>query len=172
MTSTLPPPSHPDLFAEAQRIRRSAFGLRTTFSPKVFIPLTKLCRDRCGYCTFAQPPARLESPYLEIDEVLEIARDGAAAGCHDDGARAGQLVLGPGRSHAQLVGVAAKNVGAVDDGLLRVKAGDSEASFLVIKVRDHVPVRYGVRMPWTGDALTDDGTAAIEAWIDNGAPND
>ena len=83
MTSTLPPPSHPDLFAEAQRIRRSAFGLRTTFSPKVFIPLTKLCRDRCGYCTFAQPPARLESPYLEIDEVLEIARDGAAAGCHE-----------------------------------------------------------------------------------------
>ncbi len=83
MTSTLPPANHPDLLTEAQRIRRTAFGVRTTFSPKVFIPLTKLCRDRCGYCTFAQPPARLESPYLEIDEVLEIARAGAAAGCHE-----------------------------------------------------------------------------------------
>jgi len=49
----------------------------------VFIPLTKLCRDRCGYCTFAQPPARLESPYLSPEEVLAIARSGARAGCHE-----------------------------------------------------------------------------------------
>jgi FO synthase len=42
-----------------------------------------LCRDRCGYCTFAQPPARLGSPYLPLDEVLTIARAGAAAGCHE-----------------------------------------------------------------------------------------
>jgi FO synthase len=54
-----------------------------TFSPKVFIPLTMLCRDRCGYCTFAKPPARLESPYRSIDEVLTIARHGAAMGCHE-----------------------------------------------------------------------------------------
>jgi len=49
----------------------------------VFIPLTMLCRDRCGYCTFAKPPARLDSPYLSIDEVLALARHGAAAGCHE-----------------------------------------------------------------------------------------
>ncbi len=42
-----------------------------------------LCRDRCGYCTFAQPPARLEAPYLTPAEVLAIARDGARAGCHE-----------------------------------------------------------------------------------------
>ena len=54
-----------------------------TYSPKVFIPLTQLCRDRCGYCTFAQPPARLEHPYLSPDEVLTIARHGAEAGCHE-----------------------------------------------------------------------------------------
>jgi FO synthase len=54
-----------------------------TYSPKVFIPLTMLCRDRCGYCTFARPPARLESPYLSPDQVLAIARKGAAAGCHE-----------------------------------------------------------------------------------------
>ncbi len=52
-----------------------------TYSPKVFIPLTMLCRDRCGYCTFAKAPARLASPYLSPDEVLAIARAGAAAGC-------------------------------------------------------------------------------------------
>ena len=67
--------------AEAARIRDAAHGDRVTFSPKVFIPLTMLCRDRCGYCTFAKPPARLDSPYLELDEVLAIARAGRAAGC-------------------------------------------------------------------------------------------
>ncbi|MGI8756109.1 MAG: 5-amino-6-(D-ribitylamino)uracil--L-tyrosine 4-hydroxyphenyl transferase CofH, partial [Acidimicrobiales bacterium] len=46
-------------------------------------PLTMLCRDRCGYCTFAQPPARLEAPYLTPEEVLRIARRGASAGCHE-----------------------------------------------------------------------------------------
>src|SRR5690348_13231655 len=54
-----------------------------TYSRKVFIPLTRLCRDRCGYCTFATAPARVESPYLTIDQVLDIARRGAAAGCHE-----------------------------------------------------------------------------------------
>ncbi len=70
-----------ELRHEAMAIRLGAFGLRTTYSPKVFIPLTMLCQDRCGYCTFAKAPARLESPYLTPDEVLEIARGGAAAGC-------------------------------------------------------------------------------------------
>ena len=54
-----------------------------TFSPKVFIPLTMLCRDKCGYCTFAQAPAHLPAPFLSPEEVLEIARAGAAAGCHE-----------------------------------------------------------------------------------------
>ena len=54
-----------------------------TYSPKVFIPLTKLCRDVCHYCTFAQPPRRGERAYMSADEVLEVARAGAAAGCHE-----------------------------------------------------------------------------------------
>ncbi|WP_131737840.1 bifunctional FO biosynthesis protein CofGH [Actinomadura roseirufa] len=54
-----------------------------TYSRKVFIPLTRLCRDRCGYCTFATVPHRLDSPYLSPDEVLEIARQGAAMGCKE-----------------------------------------------------------------------------------------
>lgn len=72
-----------ELLAAARAVRDRTFGPRVTYSPKVFIPLTKLCRDRCSYCTFAQPPARLEGPYLEQDEVLTIARAGARAGCHE-----------------------------------------------------------------------------------------
>ena len=59
-------------------LRRSRL---VTYSPKVFIPLTTLCRDVCGYCTFARPPRRGERAYLPVDEVLAIARAGAAAGC-------------------------------------------------------------------------------------------
>jgi len=54
-----------------------------TYSRKVFIPLTRLCRDRCGYCTFATVPGRLDSPYVSPDQVLAIARQGAALGCKE-----------------------------------------------------------------------------------------
>src|SRR5436190_9151829 len=54
-----------------------------TYSPKVFIPLTKLCRDVCHYCTFARPPRRGERAYMTIDEVLAVARAGEAAGCRE-----------------------------------------------------------------------------------------
>jgi len=54
-----------------------------TYSRKVFIPLTRLCRDRCGYCTFVTVPGRLDSPFLSPDEVLDIARRGAALGCKE-----------------------------------------------------------------------------------------
>ncbi|BBH66233.1 hypothetical protein ACTI_29180 [Actinoplanes sp. OR16] len=54
-----------------------------TYSRKVFIPLTRLCQDRCHYCTFATVPHRLPAAYLEMDEVLEIARQGAAQGCKE-----------------------------------------------------------------------------------------
>jgi len=60
----------------------------------VFIPLTRLCRDRCGYCTFATVPGRLESLYLSPDEVLDIARQGAALGCKE--AASSRSATGPG----------------------------------------------------------------------------
>ena len=72
-----------ELMAQAAARRDAAHGARITFSPKVFIPLTMLCRDTCGYCTFAKPPAHVMSPYLELDDVLAIARRGAALGCHE-----------------------------------------------------------------------------------------
>ncbi len=73
----------PDLLALAAARRDETFGTRVTYSPKVFIPLTFLCNDTCGYCTFARPPARVDSPYLEPDDVLAIARRGARHGCHE-----------------------------------------------------------------------------------------
>jgi FO synthase len=54
-----------------------------TYSKKVFIPVTRLCRDRCAYCTFVTVPGRLDSMYLSPDEILQIARDGAALGCKE-----------------------------------------------------------------------------------------
>ncbi|WP_133798553.1 bifunctional FO biosynthesis protein CofGH [Kribbella caucasensis] len=76
------------LMATAARIRDQGLddagraGI-VTYSKKVFIPLTRLCRDRCHYCTFATTPGRVHSPYLSPDEVLEIARQGAALGCKE-----------------------------------------------------------------------------------------
>src|ERR1700735_5083266 len=73
----------PEVLAAAAAVRDAAWGTRTTFSPKVFVPLTELCRDRCEYCTFAKAPARVAAAYLEIEEVLAIARAGVEAGCHE-----------------------------------------------------------------------------------------
>ena len=72
-----------ELAAAARDIRTARTGNRVTYSPKVFIPLTELCRDRCGYCTFAKAPARLDSPFMEPEQVLEVARAGAEVGAHE-----------------------------------------------------------------------------------------
>jgi FO synthase len=69
------------LMREAAQLRDAAFGDRVTFSKKVFIPLTHLCRDNCGYCTFVHPPKKGEAAYLSPEQVLAIARAGQAAGC-------------------------------------------------------------------------------------------
>src|SRR3954469_2612033 len=72
-----------ELLAAAAAVRDARWGTRVTYSPKVFIPLTHLCQDRCGYCTFAQPPARVQAPYLSPEQVVDIAAAGAAVGCHE-----------------------------------------------------------------------------------------
>jgi FO synthase len=76
------------LLAHASRARDAGLaaarrGSVITYSRKVFIPLTRLCRDRCGYCTFVTVPHRVPSPYLSPGEVLDIARGGAALGCKE-----------------------------------------------------------------------------------------
>jgi FO synthase len=67
-----------ELLEEARRMRPRGI---VTYSPKVFIPLTTLCRDVCGYCTFARPPRRGASAFMSEDEILAIAKAGVAAGC-------------------------------------------------------------------------------------------
>jgi FO synthase len=69
------------LMVEAAALRDAAFGAVMTYSRKVFVPLTHLCRDSCHYCTFATPPRRGESAYMSPEEVVAVARAGAAAGC-------------------------------------------------------------------------------------------
>ena len=69
------------LMVQAAALRDEAFGAVMTYSRKVFIPLTHLCRDSCHYCTFAAPPRRGERAYMSPEEVLAVARAGAAAGC-------------------------------------------------------------------------------------------
>jgi FO synthase len=71
------------LLKRARAMRLEGHGTVTTYSRKVFIPLTRLCRDVCGYCTFAKTPREIVSPFLLPDEVLEIARAGEEAGCHE-----------------------------------------------------------------------------------------
>src|SRR3954471_623081 len=76
-------PSLQALLAEARSLADRGHGRLVTYSRKVFVPLTRLCRDVCHYCTFATTPSRLQRPYLTPDEVLAIARQGEAAGCHE-----------------------------------------------------------------------------------------
>ena len=67
----------------ASILRDQGFRNTVTYSRKVFIPLTHLCRDVCHYCTFAQVPRKVMAPYMSIEEVLEVARHGAAMGCKE-----------------------------------------------------------------------------------------
>ncbi len=72
-----------ELMGKARALGDARAGGIVTYSPKVFIPLTKLCRDVCHYCTFARPPRRGDRAYMTIDEVLELARAGERAGCRE-----------------------------------------------------------------------------------------
>src|SRR3712207_5316985 len=71
------------LMAHASHLRELGHGRAVTYSRKVFIPLTMLCRDHCHYCTFAKPPARLEAPFLMPEEAVAIADAGRRLGCKE-----------------------------------------------------------------------------------------
>ena len=72
-----------ELMLRAAGLRDAGHGDLVSYSRKVFIPLTRLCRDVCHYCTFAHPPRAGEDPYLSPDDILAIARAGAGVGCHE-----------------------------------------------------------------------------------------
>ncbi|MEH6581936.1 MAG: 5-amino-6-(D-ribitylamino)uracil--L-tyrosine 4-hydroxyphenyl transferase CofH [Halioglobus sp.] len=71
------------LAAVAGELRDRGHGNIVSYSRKVFIPLTHLCRDVCHYCTFAQTPKKIEQPYMPVEKVLELCRQGAEAGCQE-----------------------------------------------------------------------------------------
>jgi FO synthase len=75
--------SPPQLLARSEAMTVAGHGTVVTYSRKVFIPLTQLCRDVCHYCTFAKRPSELAAPFLELEAVLDIARAGEAAGCRE-----------------------------------------------------------------------------------------
>ena len=64
------------LLALGSQLREMGHGTTVTYSRKVFVPLTMLCRDHCHYCTFAKPPAKLDRPFLTPDEVVAVAQAG------------------------------------------------------------------------------------------------
>ena len=72
-----------ELMQAASGLRDAGFGNGVTYSRKIFIPLTRLCRDVCHYCTFATAPKRVESPYMSLDEVVALAREGQRLGCKE-----------------------------------------------------------------------------------------
>ena len=72
-----------ELLAAARDLRDQGHGQLVTYSRKVFIPLTRLCRDVCHYCTFATMPRHLASPYMSADEAVELALQGRALGCKE-----------------------------------------------------------------------------------------
>ena len=71
------------LLEASEALTLAGHGRIVTYSRKVFIPLTQLCRDVCHYCTFAKAPRALRTPYMSLEEVLAVARAGAAAGCKE-----------------------------------------------------------------------------------------
>ena len=73
----------PSLLAAASTLRDQGFGNVVTYSKKIFIPLTHLCRDVCHYCTFAKAPKRIGAPYMTLEQVLAVARAGAELGCKE-----------------------------------------------------------------------------------------
>jgi FO synthase len=155
------------LMREAASIRDQAHGRVQTYSPKVFIPLTQLCRNFCHYCTFTQPPRRGERSYLTRDEVIEIARAGAAAGCTEALFTLGdkpELRFAAARDelaqlgHATTISYLAEMCAAVRDetGLLpHVNAGVMNADELAILRR--VSASQGLMIESTSERLCEKG---------------
>ena len=72
-----------DIMPQAARLRDERFGALITYSRKVFLPLTQLCRDSCHYCTFAKAPRHLRKPYMSVEEAVAVASQGAQLGCKE-----------------------------------------------------------------------------------------
>ena len=157
------------LIAEAGALRDRGHGGLISYSRKVFIPLTQLCRDSCHYCTFAQPPRKGHAAFMTREQVLAVARAGAAAGCREALFTLGdkpELRYGVAAEalaalgHATTLSYLAEMAGAVlrETGLLpHVNAGVMEtADILALRA---VSVSQGIMLETTSDRLSMRGGA-------------
>lgn len=133
--------------------------MRESLAAAWFLPCVVACGDA--------PEPRLSDLQARV-----LTPTCATAKCHAPPTLEGGLDLRAGHAHASLVGVAAKNVGAAERGLLRVKPGDPAASLLVMKLQERVDLELGVRMPWGRAALEAETVGAIAEWIARGAKDD
>lgn len=111
----------------------------------------------------------VDARYSTLESKI-FALNCTTASCHGAGASGG-LNLTAGKGYAALVGVTPQNAAAASEGLLRVKPGDLDRSFLVLKLREGLDARYGSRMPVT-HVLDSASRTAIELWVASGAAND
>jgi FO synthase len=96
-----------ELMHQASKLRQAGHGTTISYSKKVFVPLTRLCRDVCGYCTFAITPRQVKTPFMTPDEVMEVIRQGEAAGCKEALFTLGdkpELRYGAAREHLRELG--------------------------------------------------------------------
>ncbi len=158
-----------ELMAEARRLREQGHGRLVSYSRKVFIPLTRLCRNVCGYCTFVKGPRQVDHPYLRPEEVLEIARLGRDAGCREalftlgdrpeavhESARAALAALGFGSTVEYLAAMCERVL--AETGLMpHVNPGVlSEAEMLRLR---EVSVSQGMMLESTAERLCAPGGA-------------
>jgi FO synthase len=157
----------PALLAEARALREAGHGRLQSFSPKVFIPLTQLCRDYCHYCTFSRPHTRSARAYMTPDEVLAIARAGQQLGCTEAlftlgdkpelrhaAARRELDAMGYATTHEYLADLCARVLH--ETGLLpHVNAGVMTRDELIAMRR--VSVSQGMMLETTADRLCERG---------------
>ena len=155
------------LLETAEFLTLQGHGRRVGYSRKVFIPLTRLCRNACGYCTFATSPRTVLSAYLDADEVLDIAQRGARAGCREALFTLGEkpeLRYGAAREqlerlgHRTTIDYVAEMADRVyrETGLLpHINPGNMSATELAM-LRPHA-VSMGIMLESSSDRLCDRG---------------
>jgi hypothetical protein len=144
--------------------------MRSARTPWALAAFTGLAA--AGGCGGASEPLLPPEPHLSSIQSAVFNTTCAFASCHSAADAKGDLVLTPGSSYRQLVGVAATQEAAADEGLVRVVPGDPGASFLLIKLRDPLAAKYEDLMPRDGTPLAPDFVEPIAEWIRRGALDD
>ncbi len=160
-------PALDELLEVAGSLRDLGHGRRITYSRKVFVPLTMLCRDVCHYCTFAQPPAKLDRPYLSPENVVAIAEAGRRAGCKETLFTLGDMPearyevartwLAERGYHSTLDYVRAMSIRVVEETGLLPHLNPGVMSYEALARLKHVSASMGLMLEQSSDRLTERG---------------